>query len=94
MKPTTNKKQASEKSRGFPQNNVIHDWFKGPETKDVPLEVQKFFGYLEQPEPKAPISKAEAADRIEKQKRITQIVGAKWKYQDETLGQYKKRMYD
>ena len=57
-------------------------WYEGFKWEESPY-------YKPQPE-QTPEQKALA---LERKKRITQVVGAEWKFDDETLDQYKQRKY-
>ena len=57
-------------------------WFEGFKWEESPY-------YKPEPE-QTPEQKAQA---LERKKKITQVVGAEWKYDDESLDQYKFRRY-
>lgn len=71
MKSTTNTKQIDVNPNQSSKKSAVNELFQIPGVKDMPLDVQKFFGFVDKPEQKAPMSKAQAANELEKRKRLT-----------------------
>ena len=70
-------------------------WFKGYEFKPEVYEQHKKELYAAQdrtyPDPEP--TPEQIAKDTERKKMITQVVGAEWKFDDESLDQYKQRKY-
>ena len=72
-----------------------HGWFKGYEFKqEVYDQHQKeLYEAMDRTYPDPEPTPEQKAKDLERKKMITQVVGADWKYEDESLDQYKFRKY-
>ena len=70
-------------------------WFKDHvfDQKEYEQHQKELYAAADRTYPEVELTPEEKAKDLERRKMITQVVGAEWKYEDESLDQYKLRSY-